>query len=242
MQVEVFETYADMSRRAAELVAGRIQVKPDAVLGLPTGSTPEGFYDALVRTRANFGQVRTFNLDEYLGIPRHHAQSYFTYMNTHLFSRVNLNLAHTCLPDGMAADPDAECLRYEAAIRAAGGMDMVLLGIGHNGHIGFNEPGTSWHARTRRVELAPATRQANARFFGGLDEVPTEALTMGIGTILEARQIILLASGAGKAAIIRRSLEGTPDVSVPASSLQTHPGVTVLLDRAAAAELCGTVA
>lgn len=237
MRVEVVETYAELSQRAAAIVADLVERKPDAVLGLPTGSTPEGFYRALAERDPDFSRVRTFNLDEYLGLPREHEQSYGQFMQRHLYSRVNLNPANCQIPNGMAADPEAECLRYEAAIRAAGGMDLVLLGVGHNGHIGFNEPGSPWDARTRRVSLAAKTLEANARFFGSLDEVPREALTMGIGTILEARQILLLASGEGKAEIIRRAVEGEPSVAVPATALQGHPNATVLLDRAAAAGL-----
>lgn len=237
MRVEIYETYADLSRRAAEIVAGLVAQKPDAVLGLPTGSTPEGFYGALAERDADLSRVRTFNLDEYLGLPREHEQSYYTFMRLHLYERVNLNPANCQIPDGLAADPEVECARYEAAIAEAGGLDVVLLGVGHNGHIGFNEPGTPWDARTRRVALAATTREANGRFFGTMDEVPREALTMGIGTILEARQILLLASGEAKAEIIRRTVEGEPSVAVPATALQGHPNVIVLLDRAAAGAL-----
>lgn len=234
MNVEVFNTYADLSQRAADIVAGLIGRRPHAVLGLPTGSTPVGFYDALTKTGASFGQVQTFNLDEYVGLPKAHPESYYTFMHQHLISRVDLDPRNCHIPDGMAADPDTECQRYEALIREAGGLDVVVLGIGLNGHIGFNEPGSPWDARTRRVPLAEATRQANARFFGSIDAMPREALTMGIGTILEAKQILLLASGESKAEIIRRTLEGEPDIAVPATALQRHPNVTFLLDTAAA--------
>ena len=237
MRVEIYETYADLSRRAAEIVAGLVERKPDAVLGLPTGSTPEGFYGALTERTVDFSAVRTFNLDEYLGLPREHEQSYSMFMQRSLYSRVNLDLANCHIPNGLAADPEAECIRYEAAIREAGGLDVVLLGVGHNGHIGFNEPGTSWDARTRRVALTATTREANARFFGSIDEVPSEALTMGIGTILESRLILLLAAGEGKAEVVRRTIEGEPSVAVPATALQGHPEVIVLLDRAAAGAL-----
>jgi glucosamine-6-phosphate deaminase len=237
MRVEVFETYADMSRRAAELVAGLVQRKSDAVLGLPTGSTPEGFYAELAGSAIGFGQVRTFNLDEYVGLDRQHPESYYSFMKRHLFDRVDLNPALCNLPDGTADDPAAECIRYEEAIRQAGGLDVVLLGIGHNGHIGFNEPGAPWDAPTRQVDLAERTITANARFFGSEEGVPRTALTMGIGTILSARQIVLLASGEGKAEIIRRTLEGAATVDVPATALQGHPNVTVLLDKAAASQL-----
>lgn len=234
MRVEVFDTYADLSGRAAALVSDLIGRRPNAVLGLPTGSTPVGFYEALTKTNASFRQVQTFNLDEYVGLPKTHPESYYTFMRRHLIDHVDLDQANCHIPDGMAGDPDAECRRYEGLIAAAGGLDVVVLGIGLNGHIGFNEPGSPWDARTRRVPLAEATRQANARFFGSIDMVPREALTMGIGTILEAKQILLLASGEAKADIIRRTLEGEPDIAVPASALQLHPNVTFLLDRAAA--------
>ncbi|HLN61657.1 MAG TPA: glucosamine-6-phosphate deaminase [Symbiobacteriaceae bacterium] len=242
MRVEVYETYAEMSQRAANLVAGLIAEKPGAVLGLPTGSTPEGFYNELAGRDLDFTQVQTFNLDEYIGLDREHPESYYSFMKRHLFSRVNLNPARCHLPNGMAPDPAAECLRYEEAIRQAGGLDVVLLGIGHNGHIGFNEPGAPWDAHTRMVDLAERTIKANARFFGSEEAVPKQALTMGIGTILGARRIVLLASGEGKAEIIRRTLEGDPAVDVPATALQSHPDVTVILDRAAAGALCQVVA
>jgi glucosamine-6-phosphate deaminase len=242
VRVEVFDTYAAMSQRAADLVTALIRRRPAAVLGLPTGSTPEGFYAALAHSNADFRQVRTFNLDEYLGLPREHTQSYYQFMKQHLYDRVNLDPTKTHVPFGMAADPDAECVRYEEAIGAAGGIDIMFLGIGHNGHIGFNEPGTPWTSRTRREELDGRTRQANARFFGRIDAVPREALTMGIGTILEARHLVMLASGEGKAEIISRMVEGEPDVAVPATALQGHPNVTVLLDRGAAMALSKTVA
>ncbi|MFZ5815147.1 MAG: glucosamine-6-phosphate deaminase [Bacillota bacterium] len=234
MTVEVYTDYAALSRRAAELVAELVRAKPGAVLGLPTGATPKGFYRALAASGLSLAGVTTFNLDEYVGLPREHPESYYTYMKQHLFDHVDLRPENCHLPDGMAADAAAECRRYEEAIRAAGGIDLLLLGLGLNGHIGFNEPGTPWDSRTRKVALAEETRQANARFFDNPDEVPTHALTMGIGTILEARRILLLASGAAKAAIVREMLEGVPRVEVPATALQTHPAVTVLLDKEAA--------
>jgi glucosamine-6-phosphate deaminase len=237
MRIEVFDNYAALSQRAADLVAELIRRQPDVVLGLPTGATPEGFYAALTRSDVSFRKVRTFNLDEYLGLPREHPQSYYTYMKQRLYDKVDLLPEHCHIPDGTAPDMEAECRRYEAAIRAAGGLDVVLLGIGHNGHIGFNEPGTPWDSRTRRVRLAELTRQANARFFGSVDAVPREAITMGIGTILEARQILLLASGESKAEIIRRTVEGEPDIQVPSTALKSHPNVVVLLDREAASRL-----
>ncbi|HYG57327.1 MAG TPA: glucosamine-6-phosphate deaminase [Symbiobacteriaceae bacterium] len=234
MQIEIFDTYEQLSHRAAGMVADLIRRKPAAVLGLPTGSTPEGFYAVLRRSDVSLGQVRTFNLDEYVGLSRAHPESYYAFMRQHLFDHVDLQPAHIHIPDGFAPDLEAECRRYEADIRQAGGLDLVLLGLGLNGHIGFNEPGTPWDTRTRPVMLAEKTRAANSRFFDTMDEVPREALTMGIGTILEARQILLLAAGETKADMVRRALEGEPSVAVPASALQRHENVTVLLDLAAA--------
>lgn len=242
MRIEVYESYADMSNRAAELVAGLLRKQPDAVLGLPTGSTPEAFYASLVKTGVSFRSARTFNLDEYVGLPRQHPQSYYSYMKQHLFDHVDLAPENAHIPDGMAADAEAECRRYEEELRTAGGLDVVLLGIGHNGHIGFNEPGTPWNARTRRVALTQRTRDANARFFGNGEKVPTEALTMGMGTIMEARQIILLASGESKAEIVRRTLEGEIGVEVPSTALRVHSDVVILLDRGSASLLRRPVA
>lgn len=236
MRVMVVDDYAAVSSTAAGLVAGLIWARPEAVLGLPTGETAEGFYRVLTALNASFAAVRTFNLDEYLGLPREHPQSYYQFMKSHLYRRVNIRSENACIPDGMAPDPEAECRRYEEAIRQAGGIDLIVLGLGTNGHIGFNEPGTPWDSRTRRVVLAEATHKANARFFGTTDAVPREALTMGISTILNARRILLLVSGAGKADIVRRLLEGPLTTEVPATALRTHPNVTVILDRAAAGQ------
>ena len=234
LQVQVVESYAALSQQAAGVVADLVRRKPAAVLGLPTGSTPEGLYALLPACGVSFAQVKTFNLDEYVGLPPEHPQSYHAWMERHLFSRVDLRPEHIHLPDGMAPDPVAECRRYEACIAVAGGLDLVLLGLGPNGHIGFNEPGTPWDAPTRPVDLAPATRRANARFFGTQAAVPQRALTMGIGTILSARRILLLAAGARKAAVVQRLLSETPSPALPASALFSHPDATLLLDRAAA--------
>ena len=238
LKVEVFPDYAALSQRAAEIVIGLLKEKPDAVLGLPTGSTPVGFYDALVASGISLARARTFNLDEYLGLPRTHPESYYSFMKRMLYDRTDLRPENCHIPDGTAADPEAECRRYEEAIRAAGGLDILILGVGHNGHIGFNEPGAPWDGRTRVVELAERTRQANARFFNNnIDEVPRRAITMGIGTILEARRLLLLASGADKAPVIQRLVEGEPTPEVPASALHLHPDATVLVDAAAASRL-----
>lgn len=230
----VVEDYAALSNLAAGIAAGMIWSKPELVLGLPTGGTPVGFYKALVNMGISLAKVRTFNLDEYVGLPREHPESYYSFMKRNLYDYVDLDPANAHLPNGNAPDPEEECRRYEEAIRAAGGIDLMILGIGHNGHIGFNEPGTPWDSRTRRVSLTETTRKANARFFSSLDEVPREALTMGIGTIMESRRIMLLASGKDKAAIIDRALNGDPTTLVPATVLQQHPDVIVIVDRAAA--------
>lgn len=230
----VVEDYAALSNLAAGIAAGMIWSNPEIVLGLPTGGTPVGFYKALVGTGISMARVRTFNLDEYVGLPREHPESYYSFMKRNLYDHVDLDPANAHLPNGNAPDPDEECRRYEATIRAAGGIDLMILGIGHNGHVGFNEPETPWESRTRRVSLTETTRKANARFFNSLDEVPREALTMGIGTIMESRRILLLASGKDKAAIVERAIHGEPSISVPATVLQKHPDVMVIVDRAAA--------
>jgi glucosamine-6-phosphate deaminase len=234
MRVLILDDYAAMSAKAAEIVANLVAEKPEAVLCLPTGSTPLGFYQELVASGVSFANVTTFNLDEYRGLDRNHPQSYYQFMWQNFFRHVEIDPSRINIPDGMAADPEAECARYEAKIKGAGGIDVALLGLGHNGHIGFNEPGTPWDSRTRRVQLARRTIEANSRFFRSADEVPTEALTMGIGTILESRQILLLVSGEGKAEIVKQVLEGPLTTDVPGSVLRTHPNVLVLLDRAAA--------
>ncbi len=237
MNVEIYADYTALSERAAEILAELVQQKPNAVLGLPTGSTPEGFYAAVVRMGLSLSQVRSFNLDEYVGLPRTHDQSYYTFMDQHFYQHVDIPLENRYILDGTRPDPEEECRRYEEAIAAAGGMDLVILGIGLNGHIGFNEPGAAWDARTRKVALAERTRQANARHFERPELVPEHALTMGIGTILEAKRVLVLASGEAKAAIVREMVKGVPGVGVPATALQRHPQVTVLLDKSAAALL-----
>lgn len=235
MRISVCTTYNDLSEQAADLVAALIAAKPTAVLGLPTGSTPEGMYAALTKRPISFAQVRTFNLDEYLGLGPDHPQSYHQFMKRHLFDHIDLPPASAHIPAGLAPDPDQECARYETLLQQAGGLDLVILGLGENGHVGFNEPGTPWDSRTRRVMLAEKTRQANARFFDSGESVPREALTMGIGTILSARKILLLVAGSNKAAAVRRLLTEPPTVDLPASALHNHANVIVLLDEAAAA-------
>lgn len=228
-------------QRAANLFAAAIHGWPDLKIGLATGGTPVKFYARLVQLYQedilNFEAVKTFNLDEYIGLAADHPQSYRSFMNEQLFSHVNLDPANTFLPSGIASDIDAEVQRYEQQIADAGGIELQLLGIGHNGHIAFNEPGSARDSRTRLVDLTERTIQSNARFFDSIDDVPRQAITMGIGTILEAKAIVLLATGGDKADAVKRAIEGEVDESNPASFLQTHANVTYVLDNGAASLL-----
>ena len=200
----------------------------------------EGVYDRLAAWDLDFSDCRTFNLDEYVGLPAGDARSYRHYMDQRLFSRVNIRRANTHVPDGMAGDLDAEAARYERLIREAGGIDLQLLGIGEAGHIGFNEPMSALMSRTRAKTLTPLTRRQNAAMFGGdPDQVPARALTMGVGTILEARELLLLATGRAKAAVVAKAVEGPVTAMISASALQLHPRCKVVLDEAAAGALTG---
>jgi glucosamine-6-phosphate deaminase len=232
------EAAADL---VAQFIARELQATPTLVLGLATGRTMESVYARLVRLHReaglDFSLCRTFNLDEYVGLPATDPNSYRCYMNEHLFSRVNIDPRNTHLPDGMAANLEAECERYETLITRAGGVDLQLLGIGRTGHIGFNEPLSALLSRTRVKALSPVTLQQNAPFFGGVERMPHRALTMGVGTILDARRLMLLATGAEKAGIIARAVEGPITSMVSASALQLHRRCTVVVDEAAAAEL-----
>ncbi len=220
---------------AAKLIAARVRAKPDLVMGLATGRTMERVYDRLVAMRLDFSRCRSFNLDEYIGVSADDEHSYRRYMDEHLFGRVNIARAGTHVPDGMAADLDAEARRYERLIREAGGIDLQLLGIGEAGHIGFNEPMSALMSRTREKALTLVTRQQNAAMFGGdPDRVPARALTMGVGTILEARELLLLATGRAKAAILARAVEGPITAMISASALQLHPRCKVVVDEEAA--------
>ncbi|WP_188623490.1 glucosamine-6-phosphate deaminase [Caldalkalibacillus thermarum] len=234
--------YEQLSKQAARYVYQFVASRPKVTLGLPTGETPIGFYRELVALHRDnplqLDGMVTFNLDEYLGLPPQSPQSYHFYMNRHLFEPLGLPLEQTHIPNGLAKDPEAECQRYEEEIRRHGGLDLVILGVGRNGHIGFNEPGTSFDRRTHVVTLAESTRQANARFFPSLEEVPTQAITMGIATILEADEIILLASGPKKAEAVYHLIEGHKVTEQwPVTALKRHDRVTVFLDREAAALL-----
>ena len=239
MIVHVFENAAQVARAAAALFTAQILKKPDSVLGLATGSTPIDTYQELIRLHKDgildFSKVTTFNLDEYVGLPADHEQSYDYFMRKQLFSHININNTH--LPSGIAPDMARECRDYEDKIHQAGGIDLQLLGIGNNGHIGFNEPADAFPYNTNITSLADSTIKANRRFFASEDEVPKTAISMGIGTIMEARSILLLAMGSGKADAIAQMVEGPITPRLPASILRSHPSVTVLLDKAAAGKL-----
>lgn len=222
---------------AARIIARLLREKPDAVLGLATGSTPLRLYRELIALRLDWRRVRTFNLDEYVGLPRTHPQSYHHFMWENLFRHVNIARRNVHIPDGNARDIPRFCARYEAQIRAAGGIDLQLLGIGTDGHIGFNEPSSSLASRTRIKTLTPQTRRDNARFFGSEAQVPHHVITMGIGTIMEARDIVLLAFGAPKARAVAAAVEGPVTASNPASMLQMHASTKFCLDRPAARRL-----
>ena len=242
MDVRVFETADEAARALADRIAGAVCAKPDVVIGLPTGKSPIRAYAELRRMHdageANFSLVRTFNLDEFAGVPAAHPGSFRHFMDEHLFRHVNLPAVNIHFLNGMADDLDAECARYEAEITAAGGIDFQLLGIGANGHIGFNEPGDELIASTHRVSLHDVTRRDNAPAFGGeAGSVPREALSMGMGTILKASAIVLIATGERKSSCVQRMLHGPLTTRLPASFLQTHRHVEVFLDRAAATRL-----
>ncbi|MED4587037.1 glucosamine-6-phosphate deaminase [Brevibacillus choshinensis] len=241
MKLVIAKDYEDLSKQAARLIAEEVTRHPSTILGLATGGTPVGMYQELIALHkeegVDFSQATSFNLDEYVGLPGHHPQSYRTYMEDNLFTHINLPTDKTNIPRGDAADLGAECKRYEQAIEASGGIDIQVLGIGNNGHIGFNEPGSTKETTTRVVQLTESTIQANARYFDKIEEVPTQAVSMGIQTILGAKKIILLASGKAKAEAVHSMLEGKMTPDVPASLLQQHPNVTVIVDEEAASAL-----
>ena len=224
--------YADLSRKAANILAAQVYLKPNCVLGLATGSTPIGTYKCLVEDYNNgnldFSEVKSANLDEYCGLDESNDQSYRYFMNDNLFNHVNIDKANTNVPNGKAEDLEAECARYDALIEELGGVDIQLLGIGHNGHIGFNEPCDEFVKGTHLVDLGERTIQANARFFASIDEVPRQAVTMGIKTIMSAKKVLLIANGQDKKEIVEKAFYGPVTPSVPASILQLHPDVTVI--------------
>lgn len=237
--MKIYETkdYQEMSRQAANILSAQVILKPDCVLGLATGSTPIGTYDQLVdwynKGDVDFSQVRTVNLDEYRGLTRDNDQSYYYFMHQHLFDRVNIKLENTNVPDGTQEDAEKECARYEALIESMGGVDIQLLGLGHNGHIGFNEPAADFAVTTHCVDLTESTIEANKRFFESADDVPRQAYTMGIGTIMKAKKILLVVNGEGKADIVAKAFFGPVTPEVPASILQLHRDVTIVADKAA---------
>lgn len=241
MRLIVVGDYEALSREAARAVAQKLLEKPSSVLALPTGDTPKGMYRVLGRLYreglVDFSRATAFNLDEYLGIPQDHPQSFASYMHRHLWDKVNLRPGARHIPQSSPEDPEGECARYEGLIREAGGIDLAVLGLGVNGHIGFNEPGTPFESTTHVAVLSPATRRREAPGFGGIENVPKRAITMGIRTIMNARGILLLAAGKEKAEAVRRALTGTISPKVPASVLQLHPALTVICDRAAASLL-----
>ena len=241
MKIYVCENYEAMSRKAASIIASHVTLKPDCVLGLATGSTPIGMYKELVKAceqgELDFSQVKSVNLDEYVGLEPTHDQSYRYFMQDNLFNHIDVKPENTNVPDGLAADAEAECVRYDELVASLGYADIQLLGLGHNGHIGFNEPDTCFTAPTHVVDLTQSTIDANARFFASADDVPRQALTMGVGCIMNAKKVLLVANGEGKADAIYKMVCGPITPDCPASILQLHPDVTVVVDKAAAAKL-----
>lgn len=238
MRVIIAEDYEEMSKKAAAMVSSQVILKHDSVLGLATGSTPLGMYKELIKLNENkdvdFSDVVTFNLDEYYKLDKENDQSYYYYMNNNFFSHINVKKENTHILNGVTKDIDAECKNYEQMIKDHGGIDIQVLGIGANGHIGFNEPDVNFEAETHLVKLDERTIEANSRFFASKDDVPTTALSMGIKTIMQSKRIILLANGEGKADAIYKTVKGKICPEVPASILQLHPDATIIVDKAAA--------
>lgn len=241
MQIHIFDSPEQVSQAAATLMAAQLLNKPDSVLGLATGSTPVGTYRDLIAMHQagflDFSRAVTFNLDEYEGLSPQHPCSYHFFMQEKLFRHINIAPENIHIPDGNAADPEAAASAYDASIRQAGGIDLQLLGIGRNGHIGFNEPGEHFIYGCHRVQLSASTIAANQRFFPSADTVPRYAVSLGIGSIMQARQVLLLATGPNKAEAVRNALEGEVSPQWQASILRTHPNVIFLLDRSAASQL-----
>ena len=238
MRIIKAKDYADMSRNAANIIAAQVILRPDCVLGLATGATPIGTYKELIKGYENgdldFSLVKTANLDEYRGLEKSNDQSYDYFMKANLFNHININFDNLNIPNGENPDADAECKRYEEVVKALGGQDLQLLGMGHNGHIGFNEPADEFVKETHCVDLQESTIQANKRFFEKVEDVPTQAYTMGINTIMQAKMILVIVSGADKAEIVKKAFFGPVTPQVPASILQMHPNVVVVVDEAAA--------
>ena len=241
MKIYKAKDYKDMSRKAANIISAQVIMKPNCVLGLATGSTPIGTYDQLVewynKGDLDFSEVTTVNLDEYKGLPRTNDQSYYYFMHQHLFDRVNIDPERTNVPNGMEPDAEKECGRYEELIRSLGGVDLQLLGLGHNGHIGFNEPCDSFPQDVHVVDLTESTIEANKRFFASADDVPKQAYTMGVGTILRAKAILLVVSGKDKAEALNAVVNGPITPQVPGSVLRLHPNVIIVADEDALSEM-----
>ncbi|WHY87590.1 glucosamine-6-phosphate deaminase [Neobacillus novalis] len=239
MKMIEVENYQQMSEKAAEYIIDKVTNVPSMKLGLATGGTPVGTYKHLIedyqKNGTSYRNVTTFNLDEYIGLSGENKNSYRYYMNDMFFNHIDINKGKTHIPQGDVSDIQKECLRYEELIAENGGIDLQILGIGGNGHIGFNEPGTSFHSKTHIVDLAPSTIEANARFFNQLEEVPTKAITMGISTIMKSKEILLLVSGESKKEALDKLINGPVDESFPASILKNHPRVTIIADKAAVA-------
>lgn len=229
--------YNEMSRKAANIISAQVIMKPDCVLGLATGSSPLGIYAQLIdwykKGDLDFSQTKTVNLDEYRGLSHDNDQSYYYFMNENFFKHININPTNTHVPDGTEPDAAKACARHEAVIQELGGIDLQLLGLGLNGHIGFNEPGSAFEKETHCVDLTQSTIQANSRFFEKMEDVPTQAYTMGIKSIMMAKKILIVVSGEAKADIVKESFFGPVVPQVPASILQMHPDVTLIADAAA---------
>lgn len=238
MRILIVDDYDEMSKKAAAMVSSQVILKHDCVLGLATGDTPLGMYRELIRLYENkevdFSDVTTFNLDEYYKIDRENKQSYYYYMKENFFKYINIKKENTHIPNGTAKDIEEECKNYEQRIKNSGGIDIQVLGIGANGHIGFNEPDINFEAETHLVKLDEMTIEANSRFFSSKEEVPTTAISMGIKTIMQSRRVVLLANGEVKAEAIYKTVKGKISPEVPASILQLHPDATIILDKNAA--------
>ena len=234
MKIEYFDKYDEMSKKAAEIVAEEVKAKPDAVLGLPTGSTPIGMYKNLIEKNKSgeidLSKITTFNLDEYYPIKKENEQSYYKFMSDNFFGSVNIDKNNINIPNGEAPDAELECINYEKKIEAGGNIDLMVIGLGPNGHIGFNEPGGFLIPDTHIADLTEATKEANKRFFDSIDEVPEKALTMGMGSILKSKKILLIISGESKKAALKEFLAKEITTDLPVSFLHLHPDVTVLSD------------
>lgn len=241
MKIIVTKNYEELSRKAGNLFASQLILKTNAVIGLATGSSPVGMYKELIRIYQagdiDFDEVVSFNLDEYIGLSPDNEQSYHYFMKENLFNHINIRPENIHIPSGIAVDMNVAAQSYDNMIEEAGGIDIQILGIGNNGHIGFNEPDVKFEARTHIVELEKETIEANSRFFDSIEEVPTQAISMGIKNIMQSRKIVLIASGEGKAKVVQQMIEGPITPELPASVLQLHPDVTIILDQEAASLL-----